>query len=595
MIHRLLTFAVPLVMFGLLTGLACGGRTEAVSSGASDDEVQIDVYGIPVHRGNATASIEERVFIADVVVKARFLRAGDDVLRFQTLEYKKGTGPGRFTVRAETEGRDTQWDNQDAILFLSVLTGESEDFGFVDSTVFDVTDIRENYPSSYTGDLPEGYTLGTRNPVWLPVGGSSSSSWPSSRSASSGEGTILSEYGLIEGESKFITESKLGETISWLDGPSIQSSRGLGFSKSSSGNSETADSRRYDDCIAYSLYIIRIARDYEAYYGIPITKSRVSEYQIESGTGKGTYKFLDWESRRDASDGPNQYARYIIFGRDAALFKSRIHDDDDFSRNGYDVDVIARRPLPEGEYRFKFTTHSFVTQACDFKSDRFLIFDVEAIAPAGSVHEAFFDPATTTAGVGYLATTSTSTGVLEPAAFSVGGRAIAITGLTWQNGRVVLTLDRFGSWLDGFSFIEPDGTFGLVLSGSEATADRAAGTLTWAVPERPWTAGDQLMLRIAPTPLPPVGNLTAEVNSDGLVVLTWEVPYTAGVSGYRIWRHRPGSDDAPRVYVSNTLSTDTTYTDHNTLPGSLTVYSVEAIDAYNNAGERSDSVRVGSQ
>ena len=234
---------------------------------------------------------------------------------------------------------------------------------------------------------------------------------------------------------------------------------------------------------------------------------------------------------------------------------------------------------------------------CDCEIDRalshFVYVYVTVTAPPGTVHEAFFDPATTTAGVGYLATTSTSTGVLKPVGFSVSGRAIAITGLTWRDGRVVLTLDRFGSWLDGFSFIEPDGAFGLVLSGSEATADRAAGTLTWAVPERPWTAGDQLMLRIAPTPLPPVGNLTAEVNSDGLVVLTWEVPYTAGVSGYRIWRHRPGSDDAPRVYVSNTLSTDTTYTDHNTLPGSLTVYSVEAIDAYNNAGERSDSVQIG--
>ena len=57
--------------------------------------------------------------------------------------------------------------------------------------------------------------------------------------------------------------------------------------------------------------------------------------------------------------------------------------------------------------------------------------------------------------------------------------------------------------------------------------------------------------------------------------------------------HAPERDDAPRVYVSNTLSTETTYTDHNTLLGSLTVYSVEAIDAYNNAGERSDPVQIG--
>ena len=77
--------------------------------------------------------------------------------------------------------------------------------------------------------------------------------------------------------------------------------------------------------------------------------------------------------------------------------------------------------------------------------DVYKIVSVETVAPPGTVHEAFFDPATTTAGVGYLAGSATTTGVLEPAGFSMRGRDIDITGLEWRNGQVVLTLDRFGS------------------------------------------------------------------------------------------------------------------------------------------------------
>ena len=175
------------------------------------------------------------------------------------------------------------------------------------------------------------------------------------------------------------------------------------------------------------------------------------------------------------------------------------------------------------------------------------------------------------------------------------GRAIAITGLTWQNGRVVLTLDRFGSWLDGFSFIEPDGTVGLRLAEVDATEDLRARTLTWEASEQPWESGDELMLRIGPIPLPAVRNLTAEANSAGEVVLRWEVAYRAGVSGYRIWRHRPGRDEGPKVYVSDTLSTDTTYTDANSPVPNLTEYRVQAIDRIYNAGESSESVRVGGE
>ena len=116
------------------------------------------------HRGKATASIEERTYLSDVVVKARLVSAGNDVLNFTAIQYLKGTGPKKFKVRAETEGRNTQWDNQDAVLFLRTLTGQTEDFEFTDSTTWDYLSAQHS-SQRYTGALPEGYTIGTRNPV----------------------------------------------------------------------------------------------------------------------------------------------------------------------------------------------------------------------------------------------------------------------------------------------------------------------------------------------------------------------------------------------------------------------------------------------
>ena len=110
-----------------------------------------------------------------------------------------------------------------------------------------------------------------------------------------------------------------------------------------------------------------------------------------------------------------------------------------------------------------------------------------------TVHEAFFDPADLTPGAGF----SASSGVLEPAGFSIGGTAASITGLKWQNGSVVLTLAPYAS-LSGHTldFIALDGSVDPSLAVSSATADSAAGTLTWAVASAPWRDGDQLMLRI---------------------------------------------------------------------------------------------------
>ena len=73
----------------------------------------------------------------------------------------------------------------------------------------------------------------------------------------------------------------------------------------------------------------------------------------------------------------------------------------------------------------------------------------------------------------------------------------------WRNGTLTLRITPYYS-LDGLvlEFID-NGDVILALSPSEATADKEAGTLTWAVEKQPWEAGDFLTFRIRAQRLPP--------------------------------------------------------------------------------------------
>ena len=97
----------------------------------------------------------------------------------------------------------------------------------------------------------------------------------------------------------------------------------------------------------------------------------------------------------------------------------------------------------------------------------------------------------------------------------------------------------------------------------------------------------------APTGPPPAPqNLTAVVNGDGQIVLNWEAPGDDSITGYQILRRRPTEgEDALLVYVADTQSTATTYTDTNVTAGVRHVYRVKAINAAG-AGPVSNFVNV---
>ena len=94
----------------------------------------------------------------------------------------------------------------------------------------------------------------------------------------------------------------------------------------------------------------------------------------------------------------------------------------------------------------------------------------------------------------------------------------------------------------------------------------------------------------APPPAPT--NLTATVNADGSVTLTWDASDDDSVTGYLILRRRPYEGERTLlVYVEDTGSTATTFTDTDVTAGTQHVYRVKAINEAG-VGNQSNYVNV---
>ena len=111
--------------------------------------------------------------------------------------------------------------------------------------------------------------------------------------------------------------------------------------------------------------------------------------------------------------------------------------------------------------------------------------------------------------------------------------------------------------------------------------------------EEELTSGATAAVMAAPVEPPPAPrNLSATVNADGSITLTWDAPNDASVTGYQILRRRPTEgEDALSIYVENTGSTATTFTDTNVVAGIRYVYRVKAINEAG-TGRQSNFVRA---
>jgi len=258
----------------------------------------------------------------------------------------------------------------------------------------------------------------------------------------------------------------------------------------------------YEECVAYKFAAERRFRAQEEVEG-KITNEVIREGPFDSGLPAGTEISNSWF----AGEG---YRRPWYEGTDADLFQIDLVDEgiitpDYFAtRNdavAYGFSTKVARPLPSGRYEVEELSMSGKSMPCNFYIqglDQPWIFTFEA--PAGTLHEAFFDPAAIGGGAG----ADKSNGILKPTAFSLAdGSSVSLQSIAWNPSAVEMRLEPHAP-LAGYhaDFIALDGAVSLRLDFDEAseTGEGESRALSWPLCVQPWQAGDLLMLRISESP-----------------------------------------------------------------------------------------------
>ena len=420
-------------------------------------------------------------------------------LTVRTLEYLKGSGPSILNVvvrgstifdnsadalveaQAALDARDTVWDEREAIFF---LTGSStaSDSESARSLIRSPKNVSQGAVFEFAHSNPgvQGdwdYTIETLSRAWLP---SVSVTETSGRVANTnGDRLFIIEMGA---PALAVELSALRQQIAdWNE--AIVAGSGIAG---------------HTDCLYYTVLSERHRR------AVPLEEIEGGALEDSVSMGSGSYSGdVTW--RHEDYSGIPEYNKYWLKGPEEAYFESLLVDDDSLSSNGYEQIVSLRRPLVERMYVVHEYLQPFVAIPCNFyEPDLYVEWSVEVTAPAGTLHEAFFDPvALSGGGVGATG----SSGVIDPDEFTVGSDDIEIDGLEWRSGSVVLELDDYVS-LSGqtLDFIELDGSIDTSLDIADATVNQTAATWTWSVASQPWDDGDLLMLRVrdsSVTPPPP--------------------------------------------------------------------------------------------
>ncbi len=492
-------------------------------------------------------SLDELIFSTDVIIRATLKSATSTTetitgavvsyrpvheLRFTVHEYLKGSGPSealvvvrgertysivaeaREVADGEMANRTTAWDNLQAVLFLQTLDG-SEGWLRTTYTPTNKSGVAEGVGTTKTFRMKLSsadasawdYTVDTMNRAWFPVAAGST------EGAASGSASVVFNTGgspfVTDGGSTDPRESvTLGELKSRIAKMAATLKAGEGVAG-------------YEDCIDGKLYLERINRA----NGSPWRPLWLGQ-SLASGLAKGTEIF------GVSNAGELSYSRHYLTGRDKDYFQVPIVDEDSDSSDGYSYMIATARPLPAGTYNINHHTQHHRDFPCNFVSDtNYAKWTVTVTAPSGTVHEAFFDPASTFLGVG----ASGGQGVISPASFNVGGATTTITRIVVSFGSMVSMQVSPSVSLSGkhIEFIKVDGTVAARLSfdagdlkggigiggaggtgtstaeaavSAEAHAEiaaamaeaQAAGSKMyfWFVSSAPWQAGDKLMLRI---------------------------------------------------------------------------------------------------
>ena len=469
-------------------------------------------------------SIDRQIFSADVIVLANFVSATAKTettttegtsaywpiltLNFTVVEYLKGTGPTNFSIDLRDDSkphywvngvktdryptqqkalekaqelvrdRNTVYDNRSGVLFLKgPVTSTADATSSTRSSGASGNQPRSagasasttNYDFTLFNTLAQGtlaVSVDTMSRAWLPA-----------ESATKSEGSTGTR-GAAATNPTLITNRPPPEGIQASDDPNTMTLSGLKTHVSEIAAMFAAGdgSAGYRDCVTKKL----IRHEYYRGQEFP---PLVGNRTISSGLPADTY----FQSEVTNTDS-------IIFntsGPAADYFaEKRVADGD-----GWLSVYATTRPLPAGKYTANFHQRLQRDLLCNHNPthNNYITFEVTATAPAGTLHEAFFDPVT----VGTAVKADGSNGVLKPTSFTVGSTSTEITSLEWSSNQVVLTLNphvSLGSHV--LDFIELDGSVSLSLSAADATVDNTAGAYSWSVTSQPWEDGDKLMLRI---------------------------------------------------------------------------------------------------
>ena len=221
----------------------------------------------------------------------------------------------------------------------------------------------------------------------------------------------------------------------------------------------------------------------------------------ERGGGQTSLGLVNWHA-----EGPDaEYFQIQVTDLRPYPYLSINHIDNDLAPAIYIYDqrYATTRPLPMGVYRFVPRHHDRDEwRICrPIPVDDWTPWEVTAVAPAGTLHEAFFDPVADGAAIA----AGGSLGALNPATFTTaGGAQTTIRRVEWASNKATITLANPPASLSGHhaEFIAPDGSVALRLDFDDATsaASDDALALRWQVCAQPWQPGDLLMLRITKIP-----------------------------------------------------------------------------------------------
>ena len=464
------------------------------------------------------SSLEERIIEADVIARVELKSVSQTVesnafqsetlysralkFDFKVLEYLKGSGasdivavafdtdemyksrPGAmlFSDREFLDDRDTQWDDKEAVVFLTSNTPSLPSSSGNDRYAIGIL--------RFSGS--DYFTIDSRySKRWLPEDSSANTSGSvGQRFLTGGVPVNIEVVGAsgASGISPSMTLATLKARIADIEGE-VDAGDG---------------SKEYKECV-HAKYVwareMRWRQDYKMSVRPDLGRQSIENHDFNSGVSRGSDAFIEANAKFRVYDQVLDGREYWLTGTDKDLFN--------YVHPGIGKSV---RPLPEGNYEVYAHERLKELVLCNGYPEVMKTFKrifVTVTAPAGTLHEAFFDPVAIGAGFGADATN----GVLKLASFTpTSGSATTISGINWEAEKVKIRLSPHTTLTDKhIDFLALDASVALRLDFDDATVvteQDNTKSLTWGVCKQPWKAGDLLMLRISASPQ----NLTGVTN-----------------------------------------------------------------------------------